>query len=150
MNSDHLPARKSSKSLMQNSKSSLPGLIVLYNFLATNWWLRHDHTLPLSAKGVACEIRVIYTAFNAVYTIRLQLLKVSYSNRAHTYIPLYKVELITAPVTANPAPIPISRFSNAAISLRPRVALRMRNMMTFNLITNLSKIGCMWLPVAVN
>ena len=81
------------------------------------------------------RLRVIYTAFNAVYTIRLQLLKVSYSNCAHTYIPLYKVELITAPVTANPAPIPISRFSNAAISLRPRVALRMRNMMTFNLIT---------------
>ena len=89
------------------------------------------------------RLRAIYTAFNAVYTVRLQLLKVSYSNCAHTYIPLYKVELITAPVTANPAPIPISRFSNAAISLRPRVALRMRNMMTFNLITNLNKIGCM-------
>ena len=71
-------------------------------------------------------------AFNALHTIHLQLLKVSRSNRAHTYIPLYKVELITAPVTANPAPIPISRFSNVAISLRPRVALRMRNTMTFD------------------
>ena len=71
-------------------------------------------------------------AFNALHTIHLQLLKVSHSNRAHTFIPLYKVELITAPVTANPAPIPISRFSNVAISLRPRVALRMRNTMTFD------------------
>ena len=71
-------------------------------------------------------------AFNAVYTTHLQLLKVLHSNRAHTYIPLYRVELITAPVTANPAPIPISRFSNVAISLRPRVALRMRNTMTFD------------------